>query len=472
MIALLNRFAAFPNGMFDFNASHDGRFGWFLLTWHPEDDPVLEEIQTKIKLDIRNSALGQTSKVEIETWLKTFFMDYHWKLHAVFRKTNLKEKGISLFLAVMFDHELFIIEFGRMLSGVCDKVSIEPVGRSWTNFHVKSLDEMALLGMSEKDISVKPKRFLLPENQCFIALPSAFTEKLQQQDYDCATLDTILQSIFEDTNGCYFILDGKAKLTVKKHPRLRRFQLSALVIILISVSAIIYMQFGNRWLESTGRKLKLILNSKSRLSVDQLPQYLNTQSANLKKQLQRIERIANQPARNIKLARTWQTDLNFLITAAPAFDINNIYIASENKLLAFDKATKKLVWSKVLDANITEITAIRGNLIVFLENQTMVCLKNGNQISWTKPLTDRLQGKLPLAPFEINTQDEPRIYGSILIVPMQKGIYINDVYSGELYSSIEFERRLQYLSGYDAFNNCFYAVVADQILCISLEITS
>lgn len=472
MIALLNRFEAFPNGMFDFNASHDGRFGWFLLTWHPEADPVLEEIQTKIKLDIRNSALGQTSKVEIENWLKTFFVDYHWKLHAVFRKTNLKEKGISLFLAVMFDHELFIVEFGRMLSGVCDKDSIEPVGRSWTNFHVKSLDEMALLGMSEKDITVKPKRFLLPENQRFIALPSVFTEALQKHDYDCATLDTIMQSIFEDSNGCYCILDGKPKLTVKKHPRLRRFQLSAIIVILISILAVIYMQFGNRWLESTGRKLKLILSSKSRLSVEQLPQYLNTQSANLKKQLQMIERIANQPARHIALARTWQTNLNFLVTAAPAFDLSNIYIASENKLLAFDKTTKKLVWSKVLDANITEVSAIRGNLIVFLENQTMVCLRNGNEISWEKPFNDKLQGKLSLAPFEINAQDDPRIFGSILIVPMQSGIYIYDVYSGEMYSVIEFERKLQFLSSYDAFDNCFYAVVADEVLCISLEITN
>jgi hypothetical protein len=470
MIALQNRFIAFPSGMFDFNASQDGRFGWFLLTWHPETDAILEEIQTKIKLDIRNSALGQTSKVEIENWLKSFFADYHWKLHAVFRKTSLKEKGISLLLAVMFDHELFIVEFGRMLSGICDKDSIESIGRSWTSFHVKSLDEMALLGMSEKDITVKPKRFYLPENQSFIALPSGFTEKLLQQDYDLATLDAILQSIFEETNGCYFILEGKTKFTAKKRPRIRRFQISAFIIILISVIAILYMQFGNRWLESTERKLKQILSSKSRLTVEQLPQYLNVQSESIKKQLERIERIANQPARNIKLTRTWQTNLNFLVTAAPAFDIRNIYIASENKLLAFEKANKKLVWSKVLESNIKEISAVRGNLIVFLDNQTMVCFRNGSNISWTRPFKDELPGQRTLIPIEINALDDPRIFGSILVVPMERGIYVHDVNSGELYTQILFEKHLQYLSRYDAFNNCFYAVVADEILCVSLDI--
>jgi hypothetical protein len=470
MIALQSRFVVFPNGMFDFNASQDGRFGWFLLTWHPEDDPVLEEIQTKIKLDIRNSMLGQTSKVEIESWLKSFFSEYHWKLHAVFRKTNLKEKGISLFLAVMYDQELYILEFGRMLSGVCLKDRLEPVGRNWNNFHVKSLDEMALLGMSEKDIPVKPKRFLLKENQRFIAMPSVFTERLLRQDIDYATLETILQSVFDDTNGCYLTLDSKPRLLAKKRPRLRRFQLSALIIILISLLAVVYMQFGNRWLESTGRKMKLLLSSKNTLTVDQIPQYLNTQSENLKRQLERIERIANLPARNIKLTNSWQTDLNFLVTAAPAFDIKNIYIASDNKLLAFDKSTKKLEWSKVFDTNIKEMTVIRGNLIVFLSNQTMVCLRQGDKLIWTRSFIDKLPGRRTLTPVEINAEDDPRINGSILVVPMERGIYIHDVHSGNLLSQVLFEKHLQFVSRYDAFDNCFYAVVSDEIMCITLNI--
>ena len=117
MVTLQNKYAAFPTGMFDFNACQDGRFGWFLLTWHPETDPILEEIQTQIKMDFRNSALGQTSKLEIENWLKTYLAEYHWKLHAAFRKTNLKEKGISLLLAVLFDHEVFVFWRARNEAG-------------------------------------------------------------------------------------------------------------------------------------------------------------------------------------------------------------------------------------------------------------------------------------------------------------------------------------------------------------------
>jgi len=470
MVALQNKYVSFPNGMFDFNASQDGRFGWFLLTWHPETDNVLEEIQTQIKLDIRNSALGQTSKLEIEGWLKSFFSEYHWKLHAIFRKTNLREKGISLLLAVLFEHELYVVEFGRMLCGECSGSGIQPIGRSWTNFHVKSLEEMAMLGLSEEDIAVKPRRYFLPEKHRLIALPSVFTDKLAAKEVDTNTIDTVLQSIFTDTNGCYFILEGKVKLVIQKRPRLRRYQISAIFIIVITVLTILYMQFGNRWLETTSRKLKILLSSKSTLTVENIPQYLNTQSEKLKRQLEKIEQIANLPAKNIKLEKNWQTNLDFLITTSPTFDLNNIYISSENKLMAFNKNTKRLVWKTSLDANIREISVIRGNVIVFLDNQNLLCLKNGSTVLWKRPFTDKLPSKQMLIPFEISNEEDPRINGSILVVPAERGLYIYDVNSGNMISTIAFEKKLQYLSAYDAYSNCLYAVVADGIQCIELNV--
>jgi hypothetical protein len=470
MVTLSNRFAALPSGMFDINAAQDGRFGWFLLTWHPESDPVLEEIQTQIKLDIRGSALGQTSQLEIESWLKSFFSEYHWKLHAAFRKTNLKEKGISLLLGVLFNHELYIVEFGRMLCGIVDNDYIQPAGRNWTNFHVKSLDEMALLGMSETDILVKPKRLLLAPRQRFIALPSVYADKLAKSNADAATIETLLQSFTEDSSGCYFILEGTAKPSVRRRHRLRRHQVSALLVIILALLAIVYMLFGNRWLESMGRKVKLLLTSKNRLTVERVPEYLNIQSQTIKRQLQKIEQYANQPARYIKLVQSWKTDLNFLITAAPAFDPQNIYVASEDKLLAFAKSSKKLVWSKTFPAGVREVNVIRGNLIAFLDDGQINCLNSGGQISWSKSRAEILSGKQTLAPCEIDNANDPRINNSILLVPAERGLYVYDVNSGRLLSELAFKNRLQYLSAYDAFDNCFYAVVADGVLCINLDI--
>jgi hypothetical protein len=266
------------------------------------------------------------------------------------------------------------------------------------------------------------------------------------------------------------MLESTSKLTLPKRPRFKRFQVTAVVIMVLTLLALLYMQFGNRWLESTGRKLKILLTSKTRLTVEQIPQYLNIQSENIKRQLQKIERIANQPARQIRLTQSWQTDLNFLITANPSFDTKNIYIASDNNLMAFDKNSKKLEWKKDFETNVKGVTVIRGNLIVFLANQQMVCLKNGEDIFWTKPIDDRILVKQTLAPFELSSEEDPRIYGSILIVPSEKGIYVHDVNSGNQITAIMFEKRLQFLSDYDAYNNCFYAVVADGVHCISLDI--
>ncbi|GEM_PF-219130 len=470
MITLKDRVDNFPNGMFEFNSSQDGRFGWFLMTWHPEDDPILEEIQIQIKIDLRNSALGQTSKVEIESWLKDFFSEYHWKMHAVFRKTGLREKGISLFLAVMYDNELYIMEFGRMLCGLVEKDSLRPAGRPWNNFHVKSLDEMQMLGLSESDINVKPKRIVLPENQYLIALPSVFADQLMQMNFDYASINTLLKSMFEESNGCFLLLESKSKLAVVKRSRFKPFQISAFIIIILTLLALLYIQFGNRWFESTSRKLKILLTSKSSLTIEQIPQTLNIQSETIKRQLQKIERFANLPARRIRLTESWQTDLNFLVTANPAFDINNIYIASENNLLAFDKNSKKLEWNKGFTSDIKGISVIRGNLIVFLEDRQMLCLRNGSNVTWTQSFDDKFLGRQTFAPFELNNNDDPRINGSILFVPSEKGIFIHDISTGEQITSILFEKRLQYLSDYDAFNNCFYAVVADGVHCIALDI--
>jgi hypothetical protein len=51
MVSLLNRVAVFPSGMFDFNASQDGRFGWFLITWHPETDSKTRYQELSLRTD-------------------------------------------------------------------------------------------------------------------------------------------------------------------------------------------------------------------------------------------------------------------------------------------------------------------------------------------------------------------------------------------------------------------------------------
>ncbi len=470
MVVLHSHQAAPPFGVFDFNASQDGGFGWFLLTWHPEQDHVLEEIQTQIKLDIRNAQLETVSQLEIETWLKNFFAEYHWKLHALFRRTSLREKGISLLLAVLYDHDIYYVQFGRLLCGIVDEDYIRPEGRNWENFHVSSLDEMSLLGLSESDIRVKPGRITLAAKQLFAALPSTLADRLMKQNVDHATIATLLPALAESTHGCYLVLEAKSKPAIKRHRRFKRHQFSALIILLLTLAAVSYLLFGNQWLECTGRKIKQLLTSKIRLQVEQIPNELNIQSHSLRSGFEKIVQYANQPARQIRLIQEWQTDIEFMVTAAPSFDLKNIYVVSEDKLMAYTKSSKQLVWNKSLPANIRDVAVVRDNLIVFLDNRQMLCLKDNSEVEWVKESPERFAaGGLP-APQEIGSGNDPRLMGSILVVPAENTLSVYDVNSGKLLGQTKFDKRIQYLSHYDEFDNCFYAVVADGIHCIGLDI--
>ncbi|MDD2229226.1 MAG: hypothetical protein PHY48_07440, partial [Candidatus Cloacimonetes bacterium] len=146
MISLQSREASPPRSICEYRASKDGRFAWFLLTWHPEKDVVLEEIVAEIKLEVLNSEINNISRMEIEKWLRSFFADLHWKLHARLRKSSLVEKGISLFFGVLYDHELYFVKTGRIFAIVTDAKKIRSVGKDWKNYQVQSQKGLQLFG--------------------------------------------------------------------------------------------------------------------------------------------------------------------------------------------------------------------------------------------------------------------------------------------------------------------------------------
>ena len=57
-----------------------------------------------------------------------------------------------------------------------------------------------------------------------------------------------------------------------------------------------------------------------------------------------------------------------------------------------------------------------------------------------------------------------------MVIPEQNRISIVDSNRGELFSSIELKQELRFLSAYDSFDSCFYAVVGASLLKIDLII--
>ncbi|MDD4309022.1 MAG: hypothetical protein PHO32_01445 [Candidatus Cloacimonetes bacterium] len=467
MISLQSRESNPPRSICEFNASRDGRFAWFLLLWHPEKDHILEEIVAEIKLEIINSPINSVSRLEIEKWQKGFFSDLHWKLHARFRKSDLQEKGISLFFGVLYDHELYFVQSGRIFCVVTDAKKMKSVGKDWQNYKVQSQEGLQLFGYADKDLMLKTNRLYIGDNQRLIVISGELAAKVFPQVSDFGTIDKFIETFTSCDNPLWLILDGRERLIKPKRQKFTRLQISSSILIFLAVLTVLYMVFGNRSLDQLVHKTRLTFQQEKTLRLEQIPSNLKINKEDLRKYL---DRIVNLPARNISLQIAWSTEMPYQASLSPAFSLDAIYLINGNRLNSFDKKNQQLLWSKVFPADIRFILNGQGILLITLANQQVIGLKEDGAVLWQQYLpTESIAGDR-FSPCEIRNSDDPRLDRSIVVIPSQRGISILDPTQGETLSTLTLKQDLQALSAYDSFSNCFYAVVDGAILCISLKI--
>ena len=467
MLSLESLHFLLPNNLIEYRSDKCGRFGWFLCTWHPDNDVILEEIQAEIKLELLNSGIDRVSRLEVESWLKRFFGDYHWKLHALLKKTTLNEKGMSLLLGIIYDHEIFFVQFGRLVVAVVDKKGIKPMGRNWKNFHVKSMDEMSLLGGVEDEIKVKPVRIILHEHERLAVLTVKLAQTLLPQVKDPEMLNALAESYTSEPDTLFFILEAKEKLISPKHRKLKRFQISGIVLILLALLSIAYMMWGNRFIETSSNKLGIQFHKHRIATLDQVPDILRSSSSNILKQ------IFAQPARNITFHIGWQTDLQYEITATPVFSSDNIYLVSRNIVAAYNLRNKQLIWKKQMDTDVHSLLLTdgnTGNLLIIEENKHSQYHSDTGQAIWQVQLDEQHHSISRNNPMVLANRDDARLDGNITVIPQENGISIYDSQRGELITSITFNDTLLFLSDYDRFRECFYAVVGKGLYCVELKI--
>lgn len=466
MISIQNKFFTAPGSNLDYAAGPDGKHAWFLATWHPETSHELEELQAEIKLEIINAVPLGISKLEVESWLKNLFSEFHWKLHARMRKGSLTEKGISLFFGILFEGELFFVQFGRIFAAIADSKGVNPVGKNWKHAHVSTAEDLELLGYSEKDIRIKPQRAMIGDDQSLIVAPGVIAGKLFAQMTDNSSLDALLGSFSSAANAMWLVLSGKPDFKVKKRKKLSRLQISSIILLLITLLAILYISFGNRFLDTGARKLKMLFQSRT-AKLEQLPRTLSLSNAEV---IRIMDKVVNSPARNIDCKVVWNTDLPYAVTANPAFDLDNIYLAAGKTLLAYDKKTRNMLWTVNLESDIISLQMTQSILVAGLANRNVLGLKNDGSPAWTA-VTNRESGAAdtPRA-LELTNANDARIDGSILVIPEERGLSILDSGRGEKLSNLVLIDELKYLSTYDSFANCFYAIAGSSLICLELKI--
>ena len=467
MISIQNKFYTSPGSNCDYYASSDGKTAWFLCTWHPEKDTELEEIQAEIKLEILNAEPLTHSKMEAESWLKSFFAEYHWKLHARLRKSNLVEKGISLFFGLLYERELFFVQFGRIFCAMASDTTVESVGKNWKHYHVKTADELELFGYSERDMRVKVTRILIEDRRELVVVPSVIATKLFDQIKDLATIDALLDSYAGVTNPLWLVLAGKTELQPKKRKKLSRLQISAIVVILITILAVVYKSFGNNFLETGIRKLGMIFQSQKNTSLEKLPEALKMENA---KVVDVVDKMLNSAARNIECSISWTTQLPYEVSANPVFDLNNIYLASGKTLSSYGKKERNLLWNQEMSADIVSLTRTKASLIAVLADKTVIGLDERGTVNWRGTILDQPLPQQKLHPIELTNADDARLNSSIIIIPDEFGLSILDSNRGDAFSQVRLKQKLERLSDYDTFDNTFYAIAERSLICIKLKI--
>lgn len=467
MISLQNKHFTAPGSNLDYTASPDGKRAWFLCTWHPENSHELEEIQAQIKLEILNASPLTISKLEIENWLKNLYSEFHWKLHASMRKSNLVEKGISLLFGVLYDGELFFVQFGRIFAALADAKGVSPVGKNWKHAHISTAKDLELLGFSEHDLKIKPVRTMINDDQSLVIVPGVIAGKLFEQMTDSRSLDALLSSYASSGNAMWLVLTGKPDFEPKKRKKLSRLQISSIILLLVTLLAILYVSFGNRFMDTGFRKLGMLFRSRTANRLEQLPQTLNISNAEV---IKIMDKVVNSPARNIQCRMAWNTDLPYVVTANPAFDLNQIYLAAGKTLLAYDKKSRNLLWSINLESEIVSLQKTQVNLVAGLANRNLMGFKADGSPSWTTKTNREPRAANTPRAIELTNSDDARIDGSIIVIPEEKGISILESNRGENLSNITLVDKLAFLSAYDSYANCFYAVAGNSLICLELKI--
>ncbi len=450
MIKIQSKYALPPQSMCESQSSQDGRYGWFLCMTHEENDVALEEIQAEVKLELMSAKVLEISKMEIESWLKSFFADFHWKLHASLRRTDLREKGLSLFFAVCYDHDLYFVQFGRVFCAATQGKKLENVGRNWKNYHVQTLRDLNLLGLSEEDIRVKPQKFHLDENESLVVLPGKVAAKVFGSSPDVNSLQPLVESFGAASPALWLILKHQISLAKPQKRRLTKLEVSTLFLLLGTVLAIVYMALGNRIIGVGFYRAQKVVTEK----------------------IEQAKTALNMPARSVQLVQDWSVELPFRVSASPAFNQQNVFLASGYDIYAYRLSTREQLWKQSYAAPVGAILPTADGLNITLSNGNTLGLDpQGNEV-WSQDLQALSDEKANLGMIEITPAQDKRIDKSVSVIPLKRGMAILDSQQGKMMSELALAGELRFLSHYDDYNSCFYAVAGDSLVCVDLNIVN
>ncbi len=194
-----------------------------LLTFNFTDEEFLKDFNGHILKALKKRKLESIEEPLLEKNIKEFFLELNWQLYSKFnRLEDNYEKGISLSFILSINNKIYVVEFGRMLSGILRKNKFEYVGRSWDNFIIKTKQDLFLLGSRDEDIHVKLYETELDDDSLFIAIPSIIIEDLKAR-VDCSNLRRKIRYMYRKQSFPYVILATRNFKIIPKQAAIKKF---------------------------------------------------------------------------------------------------------------------------------------------------------------------------------------------------------------------------------------------------------
>ncbi|HPT72292.1 MAG TPA: hypothetical protein PLE74_08415 [Candidatus Cloacimonadota bacterium] len=476
MLNIKASFANHDSNIF-FTTYFQGKSNYIVLATH---STMKSELYDNANSLLINEVLLQdwenSSKDKIENQIKEFFVELNWKLYAQFRQTNLPEQGISVILAVVFDNDVYLAQFGRMLCCTVTGKKRTELGRTWDNFHVKTKNELFLLGSIEDNIHVKVMQISLKPGTYLITIPSTLSDRFTIEFDSAFQPLAILSKFYEESAFPYFIIGADIKRSEKKKSFFlrRKFRISAIIAIILIILTLLYMRQGNNCVQEYINRARLLFKHQTRI---QFTDVLNHANPTFEKQIRQLEKVALSPARSISLRTEMIGEMSYPITAVPQWDIENIYLISHNNLIALDKKTHLQKWNKHFENELLNMKKTDDKSLLVLEknSQAMLIHNDGKEI-WNNP---SIQYKQPLespskstTPYEITFQDDARLNANILVFQAVDMIYLVNSLSGDTISQYRFSEPISYISSYDPLEHCFYVIIDRTLIKLYLDIRS
>ena len=480
MLQIIEKSSESNNDFSFIDFSDNQQKGYFLFTNILDDS----KYKSKINKYILETILAeQFSNIDnnIEENLVDVFTRLNLFLYNKLREYNIYDRGISLLFCFIDSDNIYLVQFGRYLTGVLSDKGFQQLGSSWENFHIKSAESLNLLGYIQNDIPVSIIKHKVKLGEQIVISHSDIAKNIEANNYA-----ELLQKLNKFKSHS-IILKRKKYIDNSNINFLnqKRNIIVASFFIIITIAVLVYSWRGNN---SFADRIEIQKEINKDYKKNSLMERVQTTIIDVQKAIEKrdnskdikmLEHFQNSletlsemlisPARSIELTDSKQFSINEKITAPPYFDLKHIYLIANKSIKVISKKKMELV-NTINISGVVSMKLLDANLLQAQTEDKMICInRHTTEVLWEHKLKTQQYKKFNNS-VNISVMDDRRLSSSISIVYDKNQISILNDMNGKKLFSVILKKDIVFISSYDNIEKSLYIVVDNGLLKMDLEI--